>query len=313
MNIAVIGTGIIGIRHLQAIRQSKYFTLCAVCDINAGSAKACAEEYGVPYYLDYKDIPSQTNADAVILNLPHWLHCEATVFFLERGIHVLVEKPMANTKAECDRMIKASLQSGKKLAVGHVQRFFQANRQVKKFVQEKALGDLCMITEFRTIDYFDQSRPAWFLDKNLSGGGIVMNYGAHLLDKVFYITDSRPVHISAASGNIGNSASVEGHAQILLRLENNVTVSVTFCGYSNSGYETVYYFTSGALKVVNGVRLYSRTSGIWEEIPFTEQDNQLLLQLDEFYKLINDEASEIPSCSYCTDIIAAIEEIYAQG
>ena len=313
MNIAVIGTGIIGKNHLQAIRQSKHFTLCAVCDINAESAKACSQEYGVPYFLDYKDIPVETNADAVILNLPHWLHCEATVFFLEHGVHVLVEKPMANTKAECDRMIEVARRSGKKLAVGHVQRFFQANRHVKKWVQEKALGELCMITEFRTIDYFSQSRPAWFLDKNLSGGGIVMNYGAHALDKVFYVTDSRPVRISAASSNIGNSASIEGHAQILLKLENNVTVSVTFCGYSNSGYETVYYFTGGALRVVNGTQLFNRTGGKWEEIQFSKLDNQLLLQLDEFYKLIIGEQSEIPSCDYCADIIAAIEEIYAQG
>ena len=313
MNIAVVGTGIIGASHLVAIDQSKYFTLCAVCDINMDSAETYARKYGVPYFSDYKDIPAKTNAEAVILNLPHWLHCEATVFFLEHGIHVLVEKPMANTKAECDKMIAAAVKSGKKLAVGHLQRFFQANRYVKKLVQEKSLGELCMITEFRTIDYFSPNRPKWFLDKTLSGGGIVMNYGAHALDKVFYITESRPVSVHALFGNIANDASIEGHAQILIKLANNIPVSITFSGYSNTGYETVYYFTKGALKVINGKTLYRKVGESWEEILFQKVDNQLLLQLDAFYQLIMGEFSEAPSCEYCADIIATIEEIYKQG
>ena len=313
MNIAVVGTGIIGASHLQAIEQSKHFTLCAVCDINIEAAESYAQKYGVPYFSNYQDIPYKTNAEAVILNLPHWLHCEASIFFLERGIHVLVEKPMANTKAECDRMIDAAVRSGKKLAVGHLQRFFQANRYVKKLVQNMVLGDLCMITEYRSIDYFLPSRPKWFLDKAMSGGGIVMNYGAHALDKVFYITDSRPVSIHALCGNISNNASIEGHAQILVKLANNVPVSITFSGYANTGYETVYYFTKGALKVVGGRTLYKNSGKNWEEIPFSEPDNQLLHQLDAFYQLITGEPSELPSLDYCADIIATIEKIYEQG
>lgn len=313
MKIAVIGTGIIGLSHLKAIALSKDFTLCAVCDINEDAAKASAHQYGVPYFLDYRDIPDKTEAEAVILNLPHWLHCEVTVYFLNHGIHVLVEKPMANTRAECDQMLNASIKSGAKLAVGHVQRFFQANRYIKDVVQNKSFGQLCMITEFRTIDYFAQSRPKWFLDKTLSGGGIVMNYGAHILDKVFYITDSRPASLQAVSGNMINDASIEGHAQIHMIMDNQVSVSITFCGYTNSGYETVYYFTKGALKVVNGTQLYSRKDDCWHEILFDRPDNHLLLQLDEFYKLVTDQESETPPCDYCADIITTIEKIYAQS
>jgi len=313
MNIAVVGTGIIGASHLHAIEQSKHFTLCAVCDINIEVAETYAQKYGVPYFSDYKEIPTKTNADAVILNLPHWLHCEASIFFLECGIHVLVEKPMANTTAECNRMIDAAIRSGKKLAVGHLQRFFQANRHVKKLVQDKVLGELCMISEYRTIDYFLPSRPKWFLDKTLSGGGIVMNYGAHALDKVFYITDSRPVSVHALCGNISNNASIEGHAQILIKLANSVPVSITFCGYANTGYETIYYFTKGALKVVGGNTLYKKSGESWEEIQFPEPDNQLLLQLEAFYQLIMGEPSEIPSVDYCAEIITTIEKIYNQG
>lgn len=140
-----------------------------------------------------------------------------------------------------------------------------------------------------------------------------MNYGAHALDKVFYITDSRPVSVHALCGNISSNASIEGHAQILVKLANNIPVSITFCGYANTGYETLYYFTKGALKVVGGKTLYIKSGEEWEEIPFNEPDNPLLHQLDAFYQLIAGEPSEIPSVEYCADIIATIEKIYEQG
>ena len=124
LKFAVVGTGIIGAKHLAAIAESESCCLCAVCDINEKAAAAASEKYGVPSFTDYRDIPQKTKADAVILNLPHWLHCEATVFFLEQGLHVLVEKPMATTLEECLKMQETANRVGKKLAVGHLQRFF---------------------------------------------------------------------------------------------------------------------------------------------------------------------------------------------
>lgn len=132
----------------------------------------------MPYFTDYRDIVKETEAEAVILNLPHFLQCEVTEFFLDSGLHVLVEKPMANTVAECDRMIAAAKRSGKKLALGHLQRFVASNRRVKEIYESGELGKFCMFHEFRSTDYFVPTRPRWFLDKKLAGGGIVMNYGA---------------------------------------------------------------------------------------------------------------------------------------
>ena len=128
INIAIVGTGIIGLSHINAIKMLDGCRLCALCDLNEEKVSALAKENGVPYFLNYKDIPSSVECDAVILNLPHGLHCESTILFLENGIHVLVEKPMANSACECDQMIDAASKSGKHLAIGHIQRFFSANR-----------------------------------------------------------------------------------------------------------------------------------------------------------------------------------------
>ena len=117
IKIAIVGTGIIGVDHIKAISQVEDAELCALCDVNEEVVKKFSEEYNVPYFTDYKDIPSNVDVDAVIINLPHFLHCESTVFFLDNGINVLIEKPMANTVAECDKMIDAAKRNNKKTKV----------------------------------------------------------------------------------------------------------------------------------------------------------------------------------------------------
>lgn len=309
IQIAVVGTGIIGRRHTEAVAASEECELCAVCDIREEAAAELAAAYGVPYMTDYREIVTKTDAEAVILNLPHWLHAPAAVYFLEQGLHVLVEKPMANTVAECDRMIAAAEKSGRKLAVGHLQRFFAANRRVRALCRSGELGELCMFREYRSINYFSEDRPKWFLDPALSGGGIVMNYGAHALDKLFYVTGHRSAAVSAVLGNRKNALGIEGHAQFLLRLPDGVGAAVTFNGYGNHGYETVYEFTVGAAKVTGGSRLWLHTAGEWQEQPLPEGD-AIALQLREFCRLLRGEASEIVTAEEGRDIVAVIEEIY---
>ncbi len=311
LRLAIVGTGIIVRDHVNAIKKlGGEVELAAVCDINEERARAWGEELGVPYFVDYKDIIEGAPCDAVLLNLPHGLHCEVSVFFLNAGKHVLVEKPMANTVAECDKMIEAARKNGKKLAVGHVQRFMGSNIFVKKVIESGELGKLCMYSEVRTIDYFKPERPRWFLDKKMSGGGIVMNYGAHAFDKLFSTMGANITSIDAVGGNIKNDETIEGHAQIFVKYDNGVSASITFTGYTSLVYEGYYYFTSGALKVLNGDVQINRCDGCG----FVKVENSVdpfELQLKEFCKLVRGEESVMPDGEYGRRVISAIEEVYS--
>lgn len=312
LKIAIVGTGIIGLSHIDAIKRIPDCRLCALCDLDENKVKPLAEENNVPYFLNYEDIPTHTDCDAVILNLPHGLHCKSAVFFLEHGIHVLVEKPMANTVAECEKMADAANKSGKKLAVAHIQRFFTANTIVKKTIESGELGKLCMYTESRTVNYFDSKRPRWFLDKKMAGGGIVMNYGAHAFDKLFFTTGARPLSINAFCANIKNDASIEGHAQIFAQFDNNVTAAITFSGYSNVIYDSIYYFTEGAMRVIGSDILeINRGDGKgWTRIPNLNDGLEFVREIEEFRKYTDNEPSLIPDAQYGKDIISAIEKVY---
>ena len=313
LKIAIVGTGIIANSHISALKHLPECKLVALCDINEEKVKALALENNVPYFLNYKDIPSSVDCDAVILNLPHGLHCEASIFFLDNGIHVLVEKPMANTVKECDLMMEAAERNGKKLAVAHIQRFFNANMVVKDYIESGKLGKLCMYTEQRTINYFLDKRPRWFLDKKMAGGGIVMNYGAHAFDKLFSVTGARPISIDANCANIKNDFSVEGHAQIFAKFDNGMTASITFSGYSTSVWDSIYYFTEGALRVCgSNILEINRGDGKgWVGVPEVNNDGlDFVRELEEFCKFVKGEPSNIPDGKYSRDIIAAIEKVY---
>lgn len=312
LKIAIVGTGIIVQSHLKAISQLDDVELVAVCDINEEKAKAFSEQCGVPYFLDYKEIPEKVDCDAVILNIPHGLHCSASEFFLNAGKHVLVEKPMANTVEECDRMIQAAERNNKKLAIGHIQRFMGSIKTVKQIYESGELGKLCMYTENRTVNYFDESRPKWFLDKKMAGGGIVMNYGAHAFDKLFAVMgDVKITSLDAQCGNYQNDATIEGHSQIFAKFDNGVTAAITFSGYTNTGYEAYYYFTNGALKVMNTKIEINRGTGKgFEPITPASDLTSFAEQLNEFHKYIKGEPSNVPTPEYSKNIIATIEKIF---
>ena len=309
--IAIVGTGIIGLSHIEALKQIEGYELACLCDINEAAVKPLAEENNVPYVLDYKEIPAKFDIDAVILNLPHSLHCESTVFFLDNGINVLIEKPMANTTEECEIMIEAAKRSGKKLAVAHIQRYFNAIAKMKEIFDSGVLGKFCMYTGCRSINYFNDSRPRWFLNKKLSGGGIFMNFGAHQLDKIQYITGQRVTEVFSNYGNYKNDFDVEGHAQLFGKLTDGASFSLTFSGYTPCEYNDIFYFTGGCMKAVGSAYIDVNYGTGWQRIEgITTDKKEMVRELIEFKKFLLGEEANIPDAEFGRDVIAAIEKTY---
>lgn len=310
MKVAIVGTGIIGLAHLTAIENTGVCRLCAVCDINEEKAREYAAKYGVPYFTDYHDIPEKTEADAVILNLPHYLHCESAIFFLESGLHVLVEKPMANTTEECERMINVAEKNGKALVVGHTQRYFKVNQFIKEAIKDERYGKLCMITGVRSINYFLESRPKWFLSKKMAGGGIGINYGAHALDTLFYIIGERNPEILSSHGNFKTDADIEGHMQYFLKFPSGISMAETLSGYNASGHELIYYFTDGVLKVDSAAVLYERKNNQWKLIDIQEDGAIMERQLVDFCNYLVGKPNMICTMYEGRDVLVTLEKIY---
>lgn len=309
--IGIVGAGAIGRSHKRAIAANDKCELTAICDINEENAKIVAEDTDARIYSDYKDMAEKEEMDVVIVNLPHFLHKDVTIYFLERGVNVLVEKPMANTEDECKAMVAAAEKSGAALMIGHVQKYHGCYRVLKQMIEEGRLGKLCSITEERNQDYFP-NRPAWFLDKAQSGGGIITNFGAHTLDKVMYTTGLHIEDIVAMGNNFITDHDVAASVQMLVKFSDGVSGAFTYCGTHIKGrYETNFYFTDAVAQIRDGWQLWiSENKG-----DFVRMDNDgdhypnlIARQLDELVKCLSGEESEIVLPDYSIEIVSAMEK-----
>ena len=121
LGIGIIGGGRIAGAHARAILALPGTRLAGIAEVDPARRERLAEQYSCPLYAAAEALLASEDVDAVVIALPHWLHCDATVAALQAGRHVLLEKPMAMTVDECDRMIAAARAAGRE---GHVKVVF---------------------------------------------------------------------------------------------------------------------------------------------------------------------------------------------
>lgn len=143
LNMAVIGCSGMGQRHIEAVLDSCYTSLYAVCDNDPDRMAEARDRYHpVRAVTDYRELVNDPELDAVVLVVPDNFHMEMTVAFLEAGKDVLCEKPMALTMAECEAMLEAERRTGRKLMVGQVGRHTPSYVRIKELVEEGRIGEL---------------------------------------------------------------------------------------------------------------------------------------------------------------------------
>lgn len=317
IRIGMIGAGNFSYTHKRAIKSLDGCEICAVSDLIEEKAAAFAEGINAKVYTDYREMLEKEKPDGVILNLPHFLHKDITIDCLKHKIPVLVEKPMALSTEECDAMIAASKQYETPFAVGHLAGYSKSGQALKKIIREKTLGKLVAMTEIRTCNYF-VNRPKWFLDKKLSGGGIMMNLGAHYIDKVLYLTDVEPEEICSVISNCATEDNVEATAQFLLRLPDNVSASGTFSGCVSSGQcETTFYFSKGTAQIRLGLELWiSKAGGDFEPVVVGDHNEimngNMTEQITEFMKLIRGEENHATTPEHGRRVISVLEKILSE-
>lgn len=316
IKIGLIGVGAVGGMHKEAIDLHPECELTAVCNRTLSKAEKMAEGTSIHCYSDYKEMMDKEELDAVIVNLPHDMHHDVTNYILNRGVSVLVEKPMAINVKECESMIETAKKNGVVLAVGHPQRYYAFLRCLKKIIKEERLGKLSAISLNRSCDYFT-GRAAWFLDKKQSGGGILMNYGAHSMDILLYTTGLSVKRVACVGNNFLTDHNVEGSAQILLELTGGVSATVTHCGYKVApNTNDAYYFTNGTAEIRNGIELWiSEAGGPFKQVDTSGEqmhDNFMIDQMNEFIKMLKGEPNEMVTAEYGRDVIAALEKAFEQ-
>jgi myo-inositol 2-dehydrogenase / D-chiro-inositol 1-dehydrogenase len=180
IRVGLVGSGFVSAIHAAALRRVPGAEVVAVASPTPGHAERFAAERGIPHHAtDYRALYDRKEIDLVVLGLPNDLHCEATVLAAGAGKHVVVEKPLAPSLAECDRMIAACERAGVILGYAEELCFAPKYVRLKQLVDEGALGKVHLVKQ---SEKHDGPHSPWFYDTRRSGGGVTFDMGCHAIE-----------------------------------------------------------------------------------------------------------------------------------
>ncbi|WP_106496203.1 Gfo/Idh/MocA family protein [Lentibacillus sp. Marseille-P4043] len=262
LKMGIIGAGGIAQgRHIPAyLRLTDKVEISAVQDLNIDHAQEAAEKFAIPnVFEDYREL-FQT-VDAVTICTPNKFHAEIAVAALEAGVHVLCEKPMAMTTEECQEMIAASKKAGQLLSIGYHYRYTEAAQAAKSAVINGEVGDP-LVTRVRAMRR--RKVPGWgvFTNKELQGGGSLIDYGCHLLDMALWLLDDpNPVEVMGTTYNRLSKTpnqmndwgtfdhetfNVDDHVSGYITFENGASLLLECSWAANIKEDTMHLSISGA-------------------------------------------------------------------
>jgi UDP-N-acetyl-2-amino-2-deoxyglucuronate dehydrogenase len=253
LNFAILGTGMVADYHRQAVEANADLgaRLIAVGHHKPERFAEIGARFGVPCK-SQDDLFADPEVEVVCLCTPSGQHAKQAVAAAKAGKHILVEKPLATTLEDADRMIHACREAGVNLGVVLQRRAEPLFKQVHEAIAAGDLGELTLgavtIPYYRSQDYFDQAgwRGTWALD----GGGVLMNQGIHLVDLlVWYMGD--PVEVTAQAATLHRGIEVEDTLAATLRFANGSLATITATTTAAPGFphRVEIYGTKGGIQL----------------------------------------------------------------
>ncbi|MBE9504000.1 MAG: Gfo/Idh/MocA family oxidoreductase, partial [Proteobacteria bacterium] len=198
---AVIGVGHMGQYHVNIYSELNDVELVGVCDASRERAEEIASKYNTVAYTDHNELLDKV--DVVTIAVPTSLHYQVSKPFIEKGIHVLLEKPIANTLEEATELFELADSKLVHLQIGHVERFNGAVQEIKKVITDP------LVLEFRRVGPFTS---------RISDAGVVMDIMIHDIDIALNLIDSKVKSIKAVGGQAYTDR--EDYASCQLLFEN---------------------------------------------------------------------------------------------
>lgn len=257
VKVGIIGCGSIAqLRHLPEYKMNKEVEIVAVCDINEQRAIEVSKQYGAKVYKNYEELLASKTVDAVSVCTPNYLHAPISIAALNKGVHVLCEKPMATSKEEAQAMIQAEKESGKKLMIGHNQRFVSSHQKARQLIE---CGEIGRIYSFRTAfghggpeQWSVDGKESWFFKKNEAFIGAMGDLGVHKTDLLRYILGEEIVEVGAfVQTNAKDFANVDDNAVCVLKTESGIigTLASSWAYVGQEDNSTIIYGEKGILRL----------------------------------------------------------------
>ena len=240
LNVAVIGIGSMGKNHARIYADLPDVNLVAIADSNEESTENIAKKYTCKSYKDYKEMIQNENLDVVSIAVPTKLHKQASLEVIEKGINVLIEKPIAPSVEEGKEIIEFAKNKNIKLMVGHIERFNPAVIELKKRLDNNELGKIFKIDVNRVGPFPSRIRDV----------GVVIDLAVHDLDIIRYLTNSE---VEKVHSEIEKQIHTQ-HEDLLsaiLRLKNGVICNLNVNWLTPTKIRKIYITGEKGMFVIN--------------------------------------------------------------
>jgi phthalate 4,5-cis-dihydrodiol dehydrogenase len=232
LRLGIIGLGRAFMLMLPTLAHHPKLRLVAAADPRPEARRRFAEEFGARTYETAEALAADPDIDAVYIATPHQFHVAQVGIAARAGKHVLVEKPMALTLADCRAMIDTARTAGVHLMVGHSHSYDGPIAQARRLAESGAYGPVRMITALNFTDFLYRPRRPEELN-TAEGGGVVFSQAAHQVDIVRLLGGGRVRTVRAATGAWDPARPTEGAYGAFLTFESGAFATLTYSGYGH--------------------------------------------------------------------------------
>lgn len=293
LGIALVGLGGYSSGQLApALQNAQHAYLAGIVTGTPEKEKIWSAKYNIPQaniynYRNFDTIANNKDIDIVYVVLPNNMHAEFCIRAAQAGKHVICEKPMAISVAECGAIIQACNRAGVKLAVGYRMQSDPYTNEIKRLVREKPFGNVQYVSS--DAGYISRGNPnQWRLNRALSGGGALMNMGVYAIQSNIYGTGRNPIAVSAQEFSSRPEYFKDTDETITAQMEfDNGVVGHVFTSHNANANRFYVSFEKGWAEL-NPCHSYGPLSGRTSdgnEIKYPHQSQQML-QMDDFAKHI---------------------------
>lgn len=213
VNVGVIGVGAMGYNHARVYYKLENANLIAVSDVSEVTLKKVCKRYDAKGYENYEDLLKDPEIEVVSVCVPTTHHYKVVMEAINNGKHVLVEKPIAFTLDEAEKMIAAAKEKGVIFGTGHVERFNPAVQKTKELLENDVIGDIVSASAKRVGPFPPRIKDV----------GVAIDLAIHDLDVMHYLFDEEVTQVYATMSSILEKCGFEDHAEIMVNFDNGIT------------------------------------------------------------------------------------------
>lgn len=232
IGLGIVGLGMAGAVMVHAAAAHGGYVLKAAADPHPGPREAFARDHNARAYAGAEELMADPEVQAVYIATPHQFHAPHAVLAAQHGKHIILEKPMALTLADCDTIIAAVERHKVHLVIGHTHAFDPNVRLMRDIIARGELGKLGLINSFNYTNFLYRPRRPEELDTG-KGGGILFNQVPHQIDTARLLAGGLVKSVRANASVLDPSRPTEGSCAALLQFENSAAASLVYSGYDH--------------------------------------------------------------------------------